>query len=69
MRLRALQERRQDFPEADTIVFDHEVGRRHSEKFVPGVSEEDAAPWFTYRMRQFFGSKMMTASGSASRVP
>src|SRR5262245_35126940 len=41
MRLRALQERRQDFPEADRIVFGHEVGRCHSEKFVPGVSEKD----------------------------
>src|SRR5262245_8492299 len=38
MRLRALQERWQDFLEG---MFGHEVGRRHSKKFVAGVSEQD----------------------------
>src|SRR5262245_48369053 len=41
MRLRGFQQWLQGFAQANAI-FGHEVGRRHSEKFVPGVPQEYA---------------------------
>ena len=43
VRLRAFEERRQDFPKAGTIGFGQEVGRRHSNELVAGVSKKGAS--------------------------
>jgi hypothetical protein len=65
VRLRAVQERREDVPEGRGVVFGHQVGRRHATSSSPVYPRRTVAPWFAYTIREVVGSKKMTAPGTS----